>query len=258
MRFRPGLVPTLFVALSLPVLLSLGLWQLERTHWKDDLIGRIETRLALDPIPATRPADIPREEFRRVRLTGRFAPQPPMWLGGRTDAGRAGWHLVAPFLLEEGGWVVVDRGWVPMAARRDGVPGTGPDTPEVQDLEGVVRLPPPAGTFTPDNDPAANTWYRIDPPAMAAARDLSAAEGLLDVYVAAAGVAAPDGPLPVGDRFVLPQNHFQYALTWFGLAATLAAVYLAYGLRRRSPITAPGTGPGSRPGTGRDDEMERR
>ena len=234
MHFRPGVVPTLFVLVSVPILLALGFWQLDRTHWKDDLIARIEARLAGEPTVVTLPADLPLEEFTRVRLAGRFVPERAMWLGGRTDAGRAGWHVVAPFLLSGGGWVMVDRGWLPMAARSGA--GTVADSGATS-VDGVVRLPPQAGLFTPDNDPAANSWYRIDPPAMAAAAGLPAGDGVTAAYVAMsereAGAEVPGTPLAKGDRFDLPRNHFQYALTWFGLAATLAAVYLAFGMRRR-------------------------
>ncbi len=232
-RFRPGLTPTLFLVTVLPILIGLGVWQLQRTDWKEELIARIEAQLHAPPQQVTFLDDLPREEFRRVRLEGRFADE-AMFLGGRTLEGRAGWHVVAPFELAGGGWVIVDRGWIPMAARSHPVPagGEGP-------IEGVVRLPPEAGTFTPDDDPKAREWYRIDPAAMASASGIVKAP-VAPVYVAASGtMAGSEGgsrPIPTGDRFVLPQNHFQYAMTWFGLAATLAAIYLVYGFQR--PATA--------------------
>ena len=100
-----------------------------------------------------------------------------------------------------------------------------------------MRLPPEGNLFTPANDAVGNAWYRIDPPAMAAAAGLPAGQGVADVYVAAAtptGTAPPSmgAPIASGDRFDLPRNHFQYAMTWFGLAVTLIGVYLAYGFRR--------------------------
>ena len=237
MRFRPGLVPTLFVFVSIPILLALGYWQLQRTQWKEDLIARIEARLSAPPTAVASADALPREEFTRVRLQGRFQPGALLWLGGRTDAGRAGWHVLAPFLLADGGWVVVDRGWVPMAAR-DRAGSVPPATGD--SIEGVVRLPPEGNFFTPDNNAAGNAWYRVDPPAMAAAAGLPAAGGVTDAYVAAAtspgagttADTASGAPLPSGDRFDLPRNHFQYALTWFGLAVTLFGVYVAYGFRR--------------------------
>lgn len=228
-RFRPGLTPTLFLLTVVPVLIGLGLWQLQRADWKAELVARIEAQLDAPPQPVSTIDDLPREEFLRVRLEGRFGGE-AMFLGGRTLGGRAGWHVVTPFELTDGGWVIVDRGWIPMTARSHAVPlgGEGP-------IEGVVRLPPEAGTFTPEDDPGAGEWYRIDPMAMASASGIEKAR-VAPVYVAASGSTSGnegDGkPIPTGDRFVLPQNHFQYAMTWFGLAATLAAVYLVYGFRR--------------------------
>lgn len=234
MRFRPGVLPTVFVLVSVPILLGLGAWQWERMQWKDDLIERIESRLAAAPTPVSAAADLPGEEFVRVRLEGGFDPGHTFWLGGRTDAGRAGWHVVAPFLLSRGGWVIVDRGWVPMTAR-DRAGSLAPPPPGA--VEGVVRLPPEGNAFTPDNDAAGNAWFRIDPAAMGRAAGLGP-EGATGVYVAAAGTlrdSAPGAPLASGDRFALPRNHFQYAMTWFGLALTLIGVYIAYGLRRDPP-----------------------
>src|SRR3546814_15943330 len=87
-----------------------------------------------------------------------------MFLAGRTYEGRAGWHILSPFALTDGGWVVVDRGWVPMAAREtDAADAAAENTVENTTVEGVLRLPPEDGLFPPDTDPVRNTWFRADP-----------------------------------------------------------------------------------------------
>src|SRR3546814_9278814 len=130
-----------------------------------------------------------------------------------------------------------------MAAREtDSAGAAAENTVENTTGDGVQRLPPEAGLFTPDNDPAGNTWLRVDPAAMAQASGIAPADHVATAYVAAApdsggtahggtapGGTAPGGttpaeptgdgtavrPVATGDRFSLPRNHFQYALTWF-------------------------------------------
>src|SRR3546814_4262694 len=109
-----------------------------------------------------------------------------MFLAGRTYEGRAGWHILSPFALTDGGWVVVDRGWVPMAAREtDAADAAAENTVENTTVDGVLRLPPEAGLFTPDNDPAGHTWFPVDPAAMAQASGIAPAD-----HAATASVAA--------------------------------------------------------------------
>jgi surfeit locus 1 family protein len=130
----------------------------------------------------------------------------------------------------DGAAVLVDRGWVPAdqahpAARRQG------------QLEGRVEITGIAryraegrpGWFTPDNQPEQRLWYSYDLPALEAAVGME----LLPVVVEADATANPGG-LPRGGRtnLVLPNNHLQYAITWYGLAAALVAIYVAVSLER--------------------------
>ena len=92
-------------------------------------------------------------------------------------------------------------------------------------IEGTVRVAPAAHWVTPDNQPDHNAWYRIDLAAMAA----HAGAPPLGIYVEAAEAANPGG-LPIGGRPVarIVNNHLQYAITWYGLAAVLLVVYVFF------------------------------
>ena len=144
--------------------------------------------------------------------------------------GVLGHHLLTPLVRADGAAVLVDRGWVPAdkahpAARRQGqLAGT-------VEVSGIARyraddLP---GWFTPDNQPAEHLWFSYDLPAMAAALGLE----LLPVVIEADAAPNPGG-LPVGGqtRTELPNNHLQYAITWYGLAIALLAIYVAFSLER--------------------------
>ena len=233
-RFRPTLVPTLMVVPALVVLLGLGFWQLERQAWKTALIDRIEARIdgPAEPLPPTID-DLEAWDYRAVTVGGEFDHDREMALAGRVHNGRPGFHLITPLRRTDGDGppVLVDRGWVPADRRApDSRPDSRPSGPVT--VTGVVRRPQGAGWMTPDNDASANTWYWIDIPGMAAFAGLDA---VAPVIVEAG--ATPRGSLPVGGqtRVDLPNNHLEYALTWFGFAVILSVIYFLYHWRRGSP-----------------------
>ncbi|ACJ00986.1 SURF1 family protein [Rhodospirillum centenum] len=225
------------VLIGIAVLVGLGTWQMQRLAWKTALIDRIETRMAAAPVPLPARPDDPQDwDYRPVLLTGRFDHAHELYLGPRVRAGQPGLHVLTPFVRADGqGTVLVNRGWVPAdgrdpAGRADGLPA-GTVT-----LAGVARVPPPRGWMQPENRPEENYWFWIDLPAMEAA---TGAGGLAPLVVEAA--AGPDaGVLPVGGQTVvtLRNNHLSYAVTWYGLAVTLAAMYAGSLLRRRRPTPA--------------------
>ena len=232
-RFRPALRPTLFTLPVLAALIALGTWQLHRLDWKQGQIAEREARSAAPAIALPRDLADPRAlEFRRVRLAGRFLHEAEMYLNGRTYKGQVGVHVVTPMVLSDGRGLLVDRGWVPMtrkdpASRADGQL-QGPVA-----LEALLRTGGWKGSaaFRPDNRPADNTWFWVDPEAMAAWAGL---ENPVTTLYAAAGPAENPGGLPKGGqtRITLRNDHLQYALTWYALAVVLAGIYLAYHLRR--------------------------
>jgi len=229
---RPRLWPTLLTVPSLVVLIGLGTWQLQRLAWKTDLLDRIEARMAAAPAPLPADLDDPAAwDYRRVTATGRFRPETTLHWVARTHDGQTGVDLITPLVRDDGTAVLVNRGWVP--AETD--PGAAPPPGGTVAVEGVARVPPPRGWMRPDNDPAANVWYWVDLDAMAAAAGL---DNPAPVLLQAAD-ADPDA-LPVGGRtrVSIPNDHLEYALTWYGLAVVLVGVYVAYH-RRRDDAAAP-------------------
>ena len=239
-RFQPRPWPTLIAVIGLAILLALGAWQLDRLAWKTDLLDRIAERLEAPVVPL--PAmitDPPAWDYARVSVTGRFVGDRALPLLGRIHQVRPGAHMLTPFarsLGPEGGDrpapILVNRGWVPLEtihqySRLEGDLATGdPIT-----MSGVLRLPSGPGWVTPANDPDANEWFWIDIPEMARVADLGTVMPLIlipDPPLASGAAFGPDGvsPVPVEVRVTIPNNHLKYALTWFGLAAVLMAVYV--------------------------------
>jgi surfeit locus 1 family protein len=218
------------------ILAALGTWQVERLAWKRDLIATMEARLAMAPLPV---GDLlnsgPIENFRPVRATGIFLHDREMYLAARSYQGRLGYHVVTPLELADGGTaVLVDRGWVPADRKAPDSRAAG-QVPGKVTVEGIARRPSVPSLFTPDNRPDQNLWYWADLPAMAAHAGLAAAPPLL----IEAGPAANPGGLPIGGQthVNLPNNHLQYAITWYALALVLAVFYLVS--RRRAAGSSP-------------------
>jgi surfeit locus 1 family protein len=239
--FRPLLWPTLFTLPALLLMLGLGVWQLERLQWKTTLIAERAERMQAAPIDLPRPGDdLAAVEYRRVALAGSFLHDQELALAARSHLGIPGYHIVTPFRLADGLTVLVDRGWVPLA-RRDPKTRAEGQLPGEVTLAGLIRRPVGQGWMVPDNEPEHNLWFWFDLPAMA--RHAGITGPLAPVYVDAAAGNVPGGyPLGGETRVELPNDHLQYAFTWFSLAIALIVIYLVFHhqrgrlvLRRRPP-----------------------
>jgi surfeit locus 1 family protein len=236
---RSLIVPGLAALVALAILVGLGTWQLQRKAWKEGLIAQIEARAYGEPGPIVPEADWPawradQDEFRKVRVTGTFlhdfeAPVYGLAPGDRQGAPLQGYYLVTPLKLAGGAVVMVNRGFVPMDLRD---PARRPESQPQGEvtITGLVRAPEARNPFTPNDDPAKNQWFTRDPQAIAAAHKLErVAPFLID-----ADASPNPGGWPRGGQtpLTLPNNHLQYAVTWFGLALTLIGVFAAFAWRR--------------------------
>jgi surfeit locus 1 family protein len=223
-------------ALSFMAFLALGGWQVQRLTWKQDLIARVEQRLAAPPaLPPAAGASIERaaHEYRRVALRGEFDHAREALVTASTELGSGHWLLTPLRAEHDGRWYWINRGFLP---RRD-TERTRPAGS--QPVEGLLRLTEPGGSMLQANQPAAQRWYSRDVAA------LSAAAGLPEAAVAPffIDVWPEPGPAP-GELKTWPHpgltvlsfsnSHRVYALTWFALAAMVAggAVYLLRVSRR--------------------------
>jgi surfeit locus 1 family protein len=248
---KAGLIgPTLAALAALAVLIGLGTWQMERKRWKEDLIAKIAARVHADPSPL--PADAGSNvdawelEYLHVSARGRFHHDKERYLYAPTPGG-SGWHVYTPLELRPQGIVWVNRGWVPDARKAPETRTEGQVQGEVE-VYGLVRLPMRPGLFTPQNDPARNLWYWPDLAAMTAsafpggpqtAPGAPQGPDSLPLAIEADAKPEPPGGLPRGGvtRLQLPNRHLEYALTWYGLAATLVGVYFAFSISRLRAIS---------------------
>ncbi|WP_313192621.1 SURF1 family protein [Shinella zoogloeoides] len=229
-----------FVALA--ILLSLGTWQVQRLYWKEALLADIAERRVAAPVPladieamAARGEDI---EYRPVTVSGVFANNRERHFFA-TWHGQTGYYIYTPLQLADGRFLFVNRGFVPFEAKEPEMRKQGQLTGE-QAVTGLARarLDEKPSSIVPDNDLAKNIFYWKDLDAMASSTGI-AADRLVPFFVDAGDAPNPKG-LPIGGvtQFDLPNNHLQYAVTWYGLAAALVGVAL-YALFRRKGDPAP-------------------
>jgi surfeit locus 1 family protein len=227
--FRPTFWPTVFTVPAILVMIGLSLWQVQRLHWKEDLIAERTARTTAEPIPLPPVGtDLAPLEFRRVTLTGTFDHARELYLAARSQNGNVGFWIMTPLKTETGETVLIERGWVPQQMKDPATRAQGQLAGTVT-VEGILRLPQSKAYFQPENEPAKNTWFYIDPQQMAAAAGVPART---DLYLDAEKTDIP-GNYPLGGqaRINLPNDHLQYAITWALLALTLGAVYVIYHLK---------------------------
>lgn len=219
------------------VFLGLGTWQVERRVWKLALIDRVEARIHAEPVPAPGREEWPgltaaSAEYRRVRLTGRFAHDRATLVQALSERGAGFWMLV-PLVTDRGFTVLVNRGFVPTEARERSARAAGEPEGEVT-LTGLLRLSEPGGGFLRRNDPAADRWYSRDVAAIATARGIDGSTAVAPYFVDADAAPNPGG-LPMGGLTVVAfhNNHLVYALTWYALALMTAGA-LIFVLRQPS------------------------
>jgi surfeit locus 1 family protein len=229
---------------ALAILIALGTWQVQRLHWKEDLLATIDTRIHSSPLPlsgievqyrTTRDVD-----YTPVTATGIFRHD-----GERhflaTWKGQSGFFVYTPLALADGRFVFVNRGFVPYDLKDPSRRAEGQVEGEVT-ITGLARNPlqEKPSSLVPDNDPAKNIFYWKDRDAMAASAGLGAQAEIVPVFIDADATPNPGGyPLGGVTLIDLPNNHLQYAVTWYGIALTLVGVFAAFAWRRIRPVAQP-------------------
>lgn len=223
---RRYIFPLLLGLVGTGILLSLGTWQLRRLEWKEAILADISAKLAAAPVPLAGLAapDPPRDQYRTVAFAGRTTGESALVLSGRKGAG-AGYEVIDVFELADGRRVLLDRGFVPEAAR------DAPRPPTALSGTGTLLWPNDADAYTPPPDEEAGLWFARDVAAMSAALGTAP---LLVVLTEAAGDLQGVSPTPVVTAGI-PNDHREYAFTWFSLAAIWAGMtgFLLWRIRQR-------------------------
>lgn len=235
------LLPAILTVIGVCVLFSLGAWQWLRMSEKHVFITRLEAQAKAAPVQLSANGGWPKLDLTRAQAKGSYldgiasvrttiAAGPP---GSRQLSGFGRW-IFQGFRLEDGMTILVNRGFVPESRFAAIAPATGTAT-----ITGYLRAPETRNSFTPADLPQQREFYTRDPVAIAAALGIGT---IAPVYLEAErqgdGLTPPAG-VDVNELIArIPDNHLQYALTWWGLALTLIGVFAAYAwqaLRKPDP-----------------------
>lgn len=234
--WRGLIVPGLVTLIALAILVSLGAWQLRRLEWKDGLIARMQSRIHAEPQPLPAREMWPKlqladYEYLRVIARGvlEHEHETLVFHAGGSGVLEPGFLVMTPLRLSSGERIIVNRGFVPTAMQDAAKRAAGQIAGETS-LTGLLRAPEPRNPFTPADKPDAGVMYVKDPAAIASRFKL---EGVAPFLIDADVTPTPGG-WPKGGQTTMsiPNNHFSYALTWFGLAITLLIVFGLFVMRR--------------------------
>ena len=207
------------------ILVGLGLWQIQRLGWKEAMLAEIDTRISAQPAALPQSPNPVTDRFAPVRVEGTFLPGEIHVLVSVKRVG-PGYRVISPFQTVQGRRILIDRGFVPSEAKND------PRDLDATEVVGNLHWPDETDSFTPETDLATNTWFARDVGRMAMALDTE------PVLLIASSQTDPDvTPLPV-DTSGIPNDHLEYAITWFSLAAVWVAMTGAFLWRSRATARA--------------------
>ncbi|MDH0749357.1 SURF1 family protein [Pseudomonas sp. GD03842] len=225
-RFRPGIAPTLAVIALLPVLVSLGCWQLKRGEEKRVMLAVYAARRTAPVLSAAQLPDTADSVYRRVQVQGRFDGEHSLLLDNSTRDGQAGVELIQAFHDESSGlWLAINRGWLPWPDRRT-LPAF--DTP-TQTLRLNAWVYVTTGSlYQLHSDPQSGSWPKLVTALEPASlwQDLRR-DGFAHELRLEPGPAAYRTDWPV--VAMGPEKHVGYAVQWFAMAFALAGLYLYLG-----------------------------
>ena len=216
---RKILFPLILGIVGCGVLIGLGNWQIERLAWKEEILADINARLSAPPAPFSRFATEVADEYARVLINGTPTGEELHVLVSGTEAG-TGYRVISKFETGAGA-ILVDQGLLALD-NKDAVPLT-----VTMNITGTLLWPDDQNSSTPEPDLAANIWFARNVETMSAALDT------LPFMVVATQTSPSDprlAPLPVNTASI-KNDHFEYAVTWFLLAAVWAIMSL-YLIRR--------------------------
>lgn len=223
---RKLLFPLILGIAGCGVLVSLGLWQVDRLAWKEAILTDINARLAATPKQLSFDVTEAADEYSRVTLTGTPTGAELHVLVSGTAAG-TGYRVISAFDTPDG-LILLDQGLLALD-NKDAPPVTVP-----MQITGTLLWPDDVNSNTPDPDLGKNIWFARDIDAMAEALQTA------PLLVVASTTTPPDPrltPLPVTTANI-KNDHLEYAITWFLLAVVWAIMTLYLIIRTTRPKDA--------------------
>ena len=206
----------IFNSLAIIILLSLGTWQLERLRWKSDLLESMKENISLPPVVVNSSiiSNIKNYNYRRFKLDGYFLYDKNITIYSKVVGGKVGRHLITPFKTKFG-YILINRGFVPENYK---IEASEIKQDKNTSINGIVKFQQKINYFTPSNSTIKNQWYYINIEEISTYFKLD----LNNFYIIEEN--NPNERYPLGSQYNIniPNDHLQYAITWFSLALALS------------------------------------
>jgi surfeit locus 1 family protein len=215
------IAPIVFGIVGIAILVSLGNWQLRRLAWKEGILAQLEARLSGPAVPVPEAPNRERDMYLHVLVRGEMGEGEVHVLSSSPETG-PGYRIIAPFTLENGRRILVDRGNVPEGQKQAARP------PENGQIEGNLLWMQDPPTFPPDL--GKNIWFNRDTVALAKALNTE------PVLLVMSQTTLSTGPLPAAVGVNIPNSHLGYAITWYGFALVWLGMtlYLLFRINRKT------------------------
>ena len=204
---------------------SLSVWQVKRLKWKEDLISNIEKAYNTDSININKlTGDLKNFKFKNVYLEGIFINEKSMFLGPRVNKDQVGYHLISPFLLKDGRYILTNRGWLKEIIKIK-------EQKKEYLIKGILKESDIKNVFTPKNNMEKNLWFYISTKQMSEFSEIKLVDNIFVDLIE----SNPSDKLTIINSSIpkIVNNHLQYAITWAILGLLFLVMNYIYSKRQR-------------------------
>lgn len=209
---------------------AMGIWQLDRAAYKQAIEERFEARLSADFLPLTQFDDLQQREYQRVILSGLYDTQRTILLDNQLSGGRAGYHVISPFILDTGRIILVNRGWVALGESRELLPAIVSPV-QAGGIQGTIVKPVSVG-FRMGEVRTDQNWPMVIPFV-----DIERLNGVFEGRLLPMMLWLSPQQDDVYERdwqpvWMAPEKSEAYAIQWFSFAIVAAILFVFLNLRK--------------------------
>lgn len=228
-------IPTLSYLCLLSLLLTLGMWQLNRSEQKQAFLNAQEQRAAAEVLhlsAALKGENMSDLRYRQVEMAGHYDAAHQVLVDNQVNSGKVGYFVLTPFILNEGNEaVLVNRGWIPQGQDR----AVRPDLQIIKTeatISGRINNFPSVGIKLAGAEIPTEGW-----PAIVQVVDSNVLAKKLGYplfqFQVELAKDLPDGYKRdwLTSTVMPPEQHVAYAMQWFALALTLTILFIWYSLK---------------------------
>ncbi len=232
-HFNPGVFSSLITASFLYIMMSLGLWQLDRAEFKDTLQQNITERKNLSPVSLNElPQSKQKRRYRPVNFIAEYDHEHSLLLDNKTFNGRVGYHVFTPVTINQTKTILVNRGFISQGKTRQHLPEIKTPIGKIE-ISGLLDLTPSHALVLADNVQETAQW-----PVVLQYIDLSEINQLLGVelYDMVLWLNQNESGSFEYDLHALNLNSAKnkgYAFQWFAMSLALFVIYIVVNTKQK-------------------------